>query len=302
MDSMNHDKNAPLPLPSKSDDKIDKDQKPPPINNRKNIGGSSKSPQAIIQSHCPAIMEAIDGKDALLKETAESTLSWIVFGVSGTDLNYAIRAVADMEQEPVGKLESAEARFLELKRIVTRARGDADLNTMAEEMLKIYGFNICTALNNEIESRRVKKAAEQALSEALLGRSGADYHFVRKYISDNIQTAEDKMVTAIKQAELKFIDTSSLIKSITDEFKNEKEKSSAAVIQSIQFGISRYNILFVLILIVGLGWSAMNLPQSALALVSASIGAAIAHLLAERNAVLGQKQKSNSNANENQKQ
>lgn len=41
----------------------------------------------------------------------------------------------------------------------------------------------------------------------------------------------------------------------------------------------------LILLVAGLGWSAMHLPQQALALVSASIGAAISHLLAERNAV-----------------
>ncbi|MGV3345260.1 hypothetical protein ACGVWS_05750 [Enterobacteriaceae bacterium LUAb1] len=243
-----------------------------------------------VKTRCPAIFEALQGKDSLLEETAESTLSWVVLGVQGANLEFVARSLGDMAEPPILLLEKAEERFLELRKIVIKARGDADLSTIAEERLKEYAGNIHTAMNKDDEDHRIKKAAEQALSAFILGKKGADYAFIKKYVADNIQKKEDAIIDNIKQAELNFIDTRTLISSIISDFKNEEKNGVSSIIKSIQFGISRYNILFVLLLIVGLGWSAINLPQQALALVSASIGAAISHLLAERNAVLGQKQ------------
>lgn len=245
---------------------------------------------ALIEAHCPSIVEAIRGKDALLKETAEATLSWIALGVPGGDLSYAIRAIDAMAVPPIKPLEDAEERFLELKRIILKARGDADLNALAEEKLRQYAGNISATVSDANANPKFREAAETALSMALIGKRGADYPFIKKYIADHIVGSEEHIVTALREAELNFIDTRGLISSIIEDFKNEDEKNVSEVVKSIQLGISRFNILFVLLLIVGLGWSAMNLRQEALALVSASIGAAIAHLLAERNSVLAQKQ------------
>lgn len=232
MNDMNQDKSKSI---QQNVDALDVEKLPKNVQKQKNAGVNTgvKLPLASIQAHCPAIVDAINGKDSLLKETAESTLSWIVFGVSGTDLNYAVRAIAEMEEEPVGKLEGAEARFLELKRIVTKARGDSNLDAVAQETLETYATNICTALKSDSEIKRVKKAAEQKLSEALLGRKGADYPFIKKYIADNIQKSEDSLIPAIKTAELNFIDERSLIYSIISEFKNEEEKGGAAVVHSM---------------------------------------------------------------------
>lgn len=114
--------------------------------------------------------------------------------------------------------------------------------------------------------------------------------FIKKHIQDNIEDREDDIKDKIKLAELDFIETRSLIKSLISEFKENQEKGLSAVIQSIQLGIAKYNILFVLLLVVALAFSAQYLSQQALPLVAAAIGAASAHLLAERNTVLsGQK-------------
>ncbi|PMV17976.1 MULTISPECIES: hypothetical protein [unclassified Pseudomonas] len=249
---------------------------------------------AIIKAHCPAIIEAIKGKDKFLCETAESTLSWVVFNLPSADLDYAIRAISDAEVAPVAQLEKAEERFLEIKRIILKARGDADVEVVTEEKIKAYAFNIYTAINKVDEEKRIKRSAEQSLSVALLGKKGADFSFLKKFITDKVQNEEDWVVERLREAELYFIDQSSLIRSVMSDYETAQQNGTSSIVKSIQIGVSRYNIIFVLLLIVGLAWSATNLPQQALALISASIGAAISHLLAERNMVLGQKRQKES--------
>lgn len=249
----------------------------------------------LLTEHCPSIIEAVFGKDQLLKETAESALSWNVFAVSGGDINYALRALCDMSAPPLNKLESTEARFLELKRLIIKARGDADLDSLANETLRVYAVNIMSAIDDTTGIKKIKTAAEQALSDALLGHKSADFNFVKKYIADNLNAQNEKIVEKIKKAELGFIDTRALIESLINGFKAQEQAGSTAVLQLIQRGIAQYNIFFVLLLIIALAFSAEYLTQQALPLVAAAIGAASAHLLAERNTVLGAKSTKNEN-------
>ena len=258
------------------------------LENMNNVESKSTDPAfLLLKEHCPTIIDAIFGKDALLKEAAESALSWNVFSVSGGDIHYAIRALGEMATPPINKIESTETRFIEIKRLITRARGDADTETLCDELLRKYASNIMTALENPSEHSKIKRAAEQALSNFLLGHKTADFKFIKKYIQDRIEKSADDIKEAIMNAELSFIETRTLIKSLLSEFKENEEKGLSSVIQSIQLGIAKYNIFFVLLLILALALSAEYLTQQALPLVAASIGAASAHLLAERNTVLG---------------
>ena len=246
-------------------------------------------------------MECINGKDSLLKEAAESVLCWNVFSVSSGDVKFAIRALCDSDTIPVNKIESAETRFIEIKRLIIKARGDADLETISNHLLETYASNIMSSLRNELEHKKIKKAAEQALSKEVFGHKTADLNFTIKHIQDNLEKHEDDIRENIKKAELNFIETRSMINSLLSEFKEKEDRGLSAVIQSIQLGIAKYNILFVLLLVVALAFSAQYLSQQALPLVAAAIGAASAHLLAERNTVLSGQQKNNKKDNEENK-
>lgn len=249
---------------------------------------------SIFKEHCPSIIESIEGKDSLLKEAAESVLCWNVFGVTSGDIKFAIRALCEMDAPPISKIEASETRFIEIKRLIVKARGDADIEGITNQMLEKYAPNIISSLNNELEHGKVKKAAEQALSKNIFGHKTADLKFIKKHIQDNIEKDEENIKEKVKVAELDFIETRSLIKSLISEFKENEEKGLSSVIQSIQLGIAKYNILFVLLLVVALAFSAQYLSQQALPLVAAAIGAASAHLLAERNTVLSGQKKNKS--------
>jgi hypothetical protein len=245
---------------------------------------------AILKEHCPSIMDCVEGKDSLLKEAAESVLCWNAFSVSSGDIKFATRAICDTDPVPISKIEAAETRFIEIRRLIVKARGDADIEGITNSLLETYASNIISSLNNETEHRKIKQSAEQSLSKHLFGHKTADIAFVKKYIQDNIEDKEDDIKDKVRSAELDFIEIRALIKSLILGFKESEEKGLSAVIQSIQLGIARYNILFVLLLVVALAFSAQYLSQQALPLVAAAIGAASAHLLAERNSVLsGQK-------------
>ncbi|MFO6501843.1 hypothetical protein ACLD9R_15190 [Serratia marcescens] len=247
----------------------------------------------IYKVHCPSIMECIDGRDSLLKEAAESVLCWNVFAVSSGDVKFAIRALCDVDVVPINKIEAAETRFIEIKRLIVKARGDADVEGITKHILDTYASNIMSSLNNENEHPKIKRAAEQSLSKSIFGHKTADLNFTKKYIQDNIEDKGGDIKEKVKAAELNFIETKALIRSLISEFKENEEKGLSSVVQSIQLGIAKYNILFVLLLVLALAFAAQYLSQQALPLVAASIGAASAHLLAERNTVLGGQKKNN---------
>ena len=241
-----------------------------------------------IQKHCPELYRVIDlNNDPLLVETAQSTLSWIVFRIPDTNLEYAIKMFVENNEIPIKLLDLAEERFLELKTVVKKARGDSDITQVVQNKIKEQAPSLFEALNKDGMHSSIKKAAENCLSKSLLSKKGADYNFCKLYIANNLETNLRELENKLQSAELDFIDVRGFINSVLGESAAKEANGVSKIIQSIQIGISRYNIFFVLILITGLGWSAINLPQQALALVAASIGAAISHLLAERNTVLG---------------
>jgi len=250
--------------------------------------GNKKTDKAysLLKEHCPTVMDSILGKDYLLKEAAESALCWNVLALSSGDINYVVRALSEMQTVPINKIEASETRFIEIKRIIIKARGDVDLNTMADAILNENCINIMNATNNDNEDIKIKKAAVESLSKSLFGHKTADLSFIKKHIMDNVEDERDGLKLKIKNAELNFIEVRELIVSLITEFKENEDNGFNEVIKSIQFGIAKYNILFVLLLVVALAFAAQYLSQQALPLVAAAIGAASAHLLAERNTVL----------------
>lgn len=252
----------------------------------------SKNANALaeIKKHCPVIIDALtSGKDGFLAETAGTTLSQVVLKEPGGNLDYVVRALASMESYPIDLLEKAEAKYIEQRNIILRARGDIDLESLTVEKIKYYANNIYMAINSETEHKKIVRAAERELSNVMLGKSSADYQYVKQYIKDNIEEREKEIVEKLRSAEINFLEVKSLLDSVLSENEVKEERSGLMIIKSIQLGIAHLNIWFVLGLIAALGLSATYLPSQALPLVSASIGAVIAHLLAERNAVLGKK-------------
>lgn len=133
----------------------------------------------------------------------------------------------------------------------------------------------------------IAELAENALSADVTGKPGMNLNLICLEI-DEILTQEDA-VLRLKRAEMHFLESLESVKKLQGLRHREELEQTSDIIRSIKIGISRFNILFVILLIVGLTWSALNLPKDALALVSAAIGGAITHLLSERNAVLAMK-------------
>ncbi|WP_421252670.1 hypothetical protein [Aeromonas sp. 600724] len=133
----------------------------------------------------------------------------------------------------------------------------------------------------------IAELAENALSADVTGKPGLNLNLIRLEIEE-ILTQEDA-VLRLKRAEMHFLESLESVKKLQGLRHREELEQTSDIIRSIKLGISRFNILFVILLIIGLTWAALNLPKDALALVAASIGGAITHLLSERNAVLAMK-------------
>ncbi|MHA1057168.1 hypothetical protein [Enterobacter mori] len=133
-------------------------------------------------------------------------------------------------------------------------------------------------------SHLLSELAENALSAEVLGKPGAEIKYITTEINEVLATADS--IKRLKRAELHYLETRETIKKFQNIKSVEDMTNDSEIIKSIKMGISRYNILFVIFLIGGLTWGALNLPKDALALVSAAIGGAITHLLSERQAVL----------------
>jgi len=129
--------------------------------------------------------------------------------------------------------------------------------------------------------------AENALSTELLGKPGSNITLIGIEIEEVM--VEEDVIKKLKDAELHYLETVQAVRKFEDLKRFEKMQDTSDIVRSIKMGISRYNILFVILLICGLTWSAINLPKEALALVSAAIGGAITHLLSERQSVLALK-------------
>ncbi|MBV2081628.1 MULTISPECIES: hypothetical protein [Pseudomonas] len=100
---------------------------------------------------------------------------------------------------------------------------------------------------------------------------------------------EADVIKKLKRAETHYLETLESVRKFEDLKRFEKMQDTSDIVRSIKLGVSRFNILFVILLIGGLTWAAINLPKEALALISAAIGGAITHLLSERQAVLALK-------------
>lgn len=136
----------------------------------------------------------------------------------------------------------------------------------------------------------IAELAENALSADVTGKPGLNLNLI--YIEiDEILTQEES-VLRLKKAEMHFLESLEAVKKLRGLRHKEELEQTSEIIRSIKLGISRFNILFVIFLIGGLTWAALNLPKDALALVSAAIGGAITHLLSERNAVLSMRKNS----------
>ena len=107
---------------------------------------------------------------------------------------------------------------------------------------------------------------------------------------------EADVIKRLKKAETHYLETLESVRKFEDLKRFEKMQDTSDIVRSIKMGVSRFNILFVILLICGLTWSAINLPKEALALVSAAIGGAITHLLSERQAVLALKKEGEGNS------
>ncbi|WEJ07691.1 hypothetical protein N2A98_10500 [Pseudomonas sp. FJ2-5-13] len=129
--------------------------------------------------------------------------------------------------------------------------------------------------------------AESSLSSEILGRPGANISLVRIEIEEVMLEAD--VIKKLKRAETHYLETLESVRKFEDLKRFEKMQDTSDIVRSIKLGVSRFNILFVILLIGGLTWAAINLPKEALALISAAIGGAITHLLSERQAVLALK-------------
>lgn len=136
----------------------------------------------------------------------------------------------------------------------------------------------------------ISELAENALSADVTGKPGSNLNLINLEIDEVLTQTE--AIHRLKRAEMHFLESLESVKKLEGLRHREELEKTSDIIRSIKLGISRYNILFVILLIVGLTWSALNLPKDALALVSAAIGGAITHLLAERNSVLSTKKES----------
>lgn len=190
-----------------------------------------------------------NSNDGLLIETAESTLCWIVLSHPGGNLEYVMRFISSIPEIPVNLLEKSESRFIELKTIIKKAREEADIHQVVDSMLERQCPNIFSSLSDANTNRAIKKAAETALSKALINKPGADFNFSKEYIAENINDVSSQL----RDAELMFIEQRGVISGLLNQFQLEQNLDVKGVIKSIQLGISRYNILFVLILVIGLG-------------------------------------------------
>ncbi|TXE27169.1 hypothetical protein FOT62_22915 [Serratia marcescens] len=183
--------------------------------------------------------------------------------------------------------------------IDNNAKKENETKNSAEEMYKKY----CPTLFNAIKENKsdnigsyshlFSELAENALSAEVLGKPGAEINYITTEINETLTTADS--IKSLKRAELHYLETRETIKKFQSIKSVEELTDNSEIIKSIKLGISRYNILFVLLLIGGLTWGAINLPKDALALVSAAIGGAITHLLSERQSVLSIKSEKNGN-------
>lgn len=135
--------------------------------------------------------------------------------------------------------------------------------------------------------------AESALSSEILGRPGSNINLITIEVEEVMDEVD--VIKKLKRAETHYLETLESVRKFEDLKRFEKMQDTSDIVRSIKMGVSRFNILFVILLICGLTWSAINLPKEALALVSAAIGGAITHLLSERQAVLALKKEGEGN-------
>ncbi|KVE31728.1 hypothetical protein WS68_16720 [Burkholderia sp. TSV86] len=188
--------------------------------------------------------------------------------------------LAKLTPDQIGTLEK---RFIDARELIRRARSTGDIKKQADGLLARYCKNVYDQLIMPNGDPMLKDIAETSLSLNLLGHPGGDFYFCKIYIEEHgIET-----IGNLRNAEIQFTSLrENIAKHAIKRDLDDKVKSSEASL-SLKRGVSKFNILFVIVLISGLAAAAIYLSKDALALISASIGAAISHLLAERNAVIG---------------
>lgn len=171
----------------------------------------------------------------------------------------------------------------------------------AEQLFKRYTSKCyASALRKYVEETSetsynylLAELAESALSSEILGRPGSNISLIRIEIEEVMVEAD--VIKRLKKAETHYLETLESVRKFEDLKRFEKMQDTSDIVRSIKMGVSRFNIVYVIVLICGLTWCAIYLPKEALALVSAAIGGAITHLLSERQAVLALKKDSDSN-------
>jgi len=165
------------------------------------------------------------------------------------------------------------------------------LNKYAAKTYKSALMKYNNSLSEASYDLLLSELAESALSSSITGKNGANLNFIIIEIEESL-TKEDS-IKRLKDAELHYLESLESVRKFQEINAIEKLQDTSDIVRSIKLGISRFNIIFVIILICGLTWAAINLPKEALALVAAAIGGAITHLLSERQAVLSLQKESN---------
>ncbi|MDE1531354.1 hypothetical protein PVE90_16715 [Pseudomonas carnis] len=183
-----------------------------------------------------------------------------------------------MERELIEKAEDLIKKTNDAERLFTRYATKCHTSAL-QKYAKEISETSYTYLLAEL--------AESSLSSEILGRPGANISLVRIEIEEVMLEAD--VIKKLKRAETHYLETLESVRKFEDLKRFEKMQDTSDIVRSIKLGVSRFNILFVILLIGGLTWAAINLPKEALALISAAIGGAITHLLSERQAVLALK-------------
>lgn len=237
---------------------------------------------SILRLYCPSLyIQAKVACDPLLKEAARTAL--LEVGVEQIDDLEGLLREMVVGSEGRDILISAESRFVTIKEFIQRARGAQDVAKKAEAAMWKYCKSLMGKISDANAEPLLREIAESSLSLSLFGKPGADFHYSKTFVEEHL----DEVTPRLRSAELHYLEMQETINKFERKKEVDDRVSSADVINSLKRGISRFNIFFVLILIGGLAAAAIYLTKDALALIAASIGAAISHLLAERNALIG---------------
>jgi len=245
-----------------------------------NESGGGVAP--LLRLYAPNLyIQAKSGYDSLMREAARTALQ--EGGAESIDDMEGL--LCEMVASAKGReaLIATESRFVTIKEFIQRARGTEDAAKKAEAAMWKYCKSLMGKLSDANAEPLLRDIADSSLSLSLFGKPGADFHYSKIFVEENL----DDVTPRLRAAELHYLEMQGTIKKFEIKKEVDDRVSSADVTNSLKRGISRFNIVFVMVLIGGLAAAAIYLTKDALALIAASIGAAISHLLAERNALIG---------------